>query len=326
MNGFVIPIMVGTGFLLDVFWGDPHWLPHPVRLMGALISRLERGIRTCLPKTEKGELLGGALLAVLTVLLSAGVPLGLLLLAARLHPYFFLALGSFMCYQLLAAKSLRTESMKVCERLEARDTEGARRAVSMIVGRDTERLSEEGIAKAAVETVAENASDGVLAPLFYMALGGPVLGFFYKAVNTMDSMVGYKNERYLYFGRAAARFDDICNFIPARLSAGLMILAGTLLGLDGKDALRIYRRDRKNHASPNSAQTESVCAGALGVELAGDAWYFGVLHKKKTIGDAKRPVVPGDIRLANRLMYGTAVLGLILFGGLSVLIYGVWTA
>ena len=196
----------------------------------------------------------------------------------------------------------------------------------MIVGRDTERLSEEGIAKAAVETVAENASDGVLAPLFYMALGGPVLGFFYKAVNTMDSMVGYKNERYLYFGRAAARFDDICNFIPARLSAGLMILAGTLLGLDGKDALRIYRRDRKNHASPNSAQTESVCAGALGVELAGDAWYFGVLNKKKTIGDAKRPVVPVDIRLANRLMYGTAVLGLILFGGLSVLIYGVWTA
>ena len=174
--------------------------------------------------------------------------------------------------------------------------------------------------------MAENASDGVLAPLFSLALGGPVLGFLYKAVNTMDSMVGYKNERYLYFGRAAARFDDICNFIPARLSAGLMILAGTLLGLDGKDALRIYRRDRKNHASPNSAQTESVCAGALGVELAGDAWYFGVLHKKKTIGDAKRPVVPGDIRLANRLMYGTAVLGLILFGGLSVLIYGVWTA
>lgn len=324
MNGFAIPIMVGTGFLLDVFFGDPHWLPHPIRLVGALISWLERGIRACLPKTRGGELLGGTVLVFLVLACSTGVPLGLLWLAAWIHPYLMFAVGSVMCYQLLAAKSLRTESMKVCERLEAGDLPGARKAVSMIVGRDTERLSGEGVAKAAVETVAENASDGVLAPLFYMAVGGPALGFFYKAANTMDSMVGYKNERYLYFGRAAARFDDICNFIPARLSAWLMILASGFLGLDGKGAFRIYRRDRKNHASPNSAQTESVCAGALGVELAGDAWYFGVLHKKKTIGDARRPVVPGDIRLANRLMYGTAILGLLLFGGLSALLYGVW--
>ncbi len=324
MNHFTVPLMAGIGFLLDLLFGDPHWLPHPIRLIGALISVLERGIRACVPKTRGGELFGGVILVILVTAFSSAVPLGLLLLAGRIHPYLCLAAGSLICYQLLAAKALKTESMKVCHRLEAADLPGARKAVSMIVGRDTDRLSEEGIAKAAVETVAENASDGGLAPLFYMALGGPVFGFFYKAVNTMDSMVGYKNERYLYFGRAAARLDDVCNFIPARLSAWLMIAASGPLGLDGKGALRIYRRDRNNHASPNSAQTESVCAGALGVELAGDAWYFGVLHRKKTIGDAGRPVVPGDIRLANRLMYGTAVLGLLLFGGLSALIYGVW--
>ena len=324
MNPFAVPLMAGIGFFLDLLFGDPHWLPHPVRLIGAMISALERLVRACLPKTKGGELFGGVLLVVFVTLFSAGIPLGILLLAGWIHPWLFLAVGSIMCYQLLAAKSLKKESMKVCERLLASDLSGARAAVSMIVGRDTERLSQEGIAKAAVETVAENASDGVLAPLFYMALGGPVLGFFYKAVNTMDSMIGYKNERYRYFGRAAARLDDVCNFLPARLSAWLMILAAWILGLDGRGAFRIYRRDRKNHASPNSAQTESVCAGALGVELAGDAWYFGVLHKKKTIGDAKRPVVLGDIRLANRLMYGTAFLGLVLFGGLSALIYGVW--
>ncbi len=319
-----LTLMAGIGFLLDLLFGDPHWLPHPVRLIGALISCLERKIRACVPKTKGGELFGGVLLVILVTAVSAGVPVGLLLLAGWVHPHLCLTVGSLMCYQLLAAKSLKAESMKVCHKLEASDLAGARKAVSMIVGRDVDRVSEEGISKAAVETVAENASDGVLAPLFFMMAGGPAFGFFYKAVNTMDSMVGYKNERYLYFGRAAARLDDVCNFIPARLSAWLMIAASGLLGMDGRGALRIYRRDRKNHASPNSAQTESVCAGALGVELAGDAWYFGVLHRKKTIGEAKRPVVPQDIRLANRLMYGTAVLGLLLFGGLSVLIYGVW--
>ena len=187
----------------------------------------------------------------------------------------------------------------------------------MIVGRDTDRLDEEGVTKAAVETVAENTSDGVIAPMLYMVIGGAVLGFFYKAVNTMDSMVGYKNDRYLYFGRAAAKFDDVVNYIPARISAWLMILASFLCGLNGKKAYQIYKRDRYNHASPNSAHTEAVMAGALGVQLAGDAWYFGVLHKKKTIGDPDRPVSVEDIVLANRLLYMTAAAAILIFGCLK---------
>ena len=216
--------------------------------------------------------------------------------------------GAVMCYYLLAARSLRDESMKVCDSLRKGDIQEARRNVSMIVGRDTAGLDGEGIAKAAVETVAENTSDGVIAPLFYLFLGGPVLGWMYKAVNTMDSMVGYRNEKYLYFGRAAARLDDLANLIPARLSALLMIGASFLLGMDGKGAARIWLRDRRNHKSPNSAQTEAVCAGALGVRLAGPAWYFGRRFEKPFIGDEKRKVEWEDIKRANRLMYGTAVM------------------
>ena len=177
-----------------------------------------------------------------------------------------------------------------------------------VVGRDTALLNEEGVAKAAIETVAENTSDGVIAPMIYTAIGGPVLGFFYKAVNTMDSMVGYKNDRYLYFGRAAARLDDLVNYIPSRISAYLMIVAAYFLGSDfsGRRAFKIYQRDNRNHASPNSAQTEAACAGALGIRLAGDASYFGKLVKKPFIGDAVRPVEYEDIRRVNRLMYGTA--------------------
>ena len=198
---------------------------------------------------------------------------------------------SFMCYQILATKSLSTESDKVRRALEEEGLPSARKAVSMIVGRDTENLTEEGVIKAAVETVAENTSDGVIAPLFYLMIGGAVLGFGYKAVNTMDSMIGYKNDTYMYFGTAAARLDDVVNFIPARLSAWLMLLASMFTGMDWKNAWRIYCRDRSNHKSPNAAQTESVMAGALRVCLAGDAWYFGKLHRKPTIGDPLREIV-----------------------------------
>lgn len=299
-----------TGYVLDLIFGDPRQIYHPIRIIGNLIAVLEKGIRKVFPKTSRGELAGGTVLVVLVVLICTAVPAALLGLAAWIHPVVYWLLASFWCWQILATKSLKTESMKVYAPLKEGDLPAARRAVAMIVGRDTERLTEEGVAKAAVETVAENTSDGIVAPLIFLALGGPALGFFYKAVNTMDSMVGYKNERYLYFGRTAARLDDVLNFLPSRISAWLMILAAAFLGMDGKNAKRIYLRDRRNHASPNSAQTEAVMAGALRVQLAGDAWYFGELYKKPTIGDPFRAVEPEDIVRANRLMYLTSALAL----------------
>lgn len=249
------------------------------------------------------------ILLVLIVLFCTGFVSWLILkIGYGVHPFFGFLLESVMTYQILAAKCLKVESMKVYHCLKSQDLDASRKAVSMIVGRDTQVLSEEGVAKAAIETVAENTSDGVIAPMLYTAIGGPVLGFLYKAVNTMDSMVGYKNDRYLYFGRAAAKLDDVVNYLPSRISAYLMIASAYLLGHDfsGKRALEIYRRDRRNHASPNSAQTEAVCAGALGIRLAGDASYFGKIVKKPFIGDAVRPVEYEDIRRANQLMYGTA--------------------
>lgn len=225
-----------------------------------------------------------------------------------------------MCYQILATKALKQESMKVFTALKSGDIEEARHFVSMIVGRDTQCLDETGVAKAAIETVAENTSDGVVAPLMYMALGGAPLGFLYKSINTMDSMVGYQNEQYRYFGRVAAKLDDVANFFPARIAAWLMIVSSFILGMDHKGARRIYLRDRFHHDSPSSAQTESVCAGALGVQLAGDAYYFGELHKKLTIGDATREVVSGDIVLANRLMYCTATLCFVLCAAIKLLL------
>lgn len=309
-----------TGYVLDLIFGDPRQIYHPIRIIGNLIAVLEKGIRKVFPKTSKGELAGGTVLVVLVVQICTAVPAALLGLAAWIHPVVYWLLASFWCWQILATKSLKTESMKVYAPLKEGDLPAARRAVAMIVGRDTERLTEEGVAKAAVETVAENTSDGIVAPLIFLALGGPALGFFYKAVNTMDSMVGYKNERYLYFGRTAARLDDVLNFLPSRISAWLMILAAAILGMDGKNAKRIYLRDRKNHASPNSAQTEAVMAGALRVQLAGDAWYFGELYKKPTIGDPFRAVEPEDIVRANRLMYLTSALALAVCGILRAVI------
>ena len=250
------------------------------------------------------------MLVVVTV--STGVPAVILSVAYKYFWKLGLALESFWCYQILATKSLKVESDRVYIALKDKGLEAGRKAVSMIVGRDTQNLTEEGVTKAAVETVAENTSDGVIAPLFYMLIGGAVLGFTYKAINTMDSMVGYKNDKYQWFGTAAAKLDDVVNFIPARVSAVLMIAASYLTGMDGKNAARIFRRDRFNHKSPNSAQTEAVMAGALDVQLAGDAWYFGKLHKKPTIGDPVREMELLDIRRSHKLLYGTAMLGLIL--------------
>ena len=291
------------GFVLDALFGDPAWLPHPVVYMGKAISKLEKFLRPRLPKTPQGELLGGAIVAfclpVGTFLLTGLVCWG----AARLHPLLGLAVQMFWCGQALAARGLVQESTNVYKELKKPDLPGARKAVSRIVGRDTAELTAEGVTKAAVETVAENASDGVIAPLLYMLIGGAPLALTYKAINTMDSMLGYKNEKYLYFGRVPAKLDDVENYLPSRLAALLWVAAAAFTHNDAKGAWKIWRRDRRNHASPNSAQTESACAGALGVQLAGPAYYFGQYYPKLTIGDALRPIEPEDILRANRMMY-----------------------
>jgi len=304
------------GFLLDALFGDPAWLPHPVVLMGRCISALEKHLRTALPKTPRGELAGGAAVA-------AVLPLGTLAVtglacwaAARLHPALGLALQMLWCAQALAAKGLAQESRNVYKELAKGDLPAARRAVARIVGRDTQNLTAAGVTRAAVETVAENASDGAIAPLLYMLLGGAPLALTYKAINTMDSMLGYKNEKYLYFGRCAAKLDDAANWLPSRLAALLWVAAAALTGNSARGAWRIWRRDRRRHASPNSAQTESACAGALGVQLAGPAYYFGEYYDKPTIGDPLREIEPRDILRANRMMYAESLLALVL--GLAV--------
>lgn len=305
----IILLMLG-GFILDGIFGDPAWLVHPVVIMGKAITALEKFFRKRLPNTPEGERLGGRILAM-------ALPVGTLLITGgvcwlfyRISPILGFAIELLWCAQALAAKGLAQESTNVYRELVKGDLPASRRAVSRIVGRDTAELTSEGVTKAAVETVAENASDGVIAPLFYMMLGGAPLALVYKAINTMDSMVGYKNEKYLNFGRAAAKLDDAANYLPSRIAALLWIASAALTGNDAKSAWRIWRRDRRKHASPNSAQTESACAGALNVQLAGPATYFGKYCDKPTIGDAVRAIEPGDILRANKMMYTASLLGL----------------
>lgn len=308
-------LAIMTGFALDLLFGDPHQLPHIVRGMGRLISALERR----LPRTVGG----GVAMVIIVTLLSYLLPLGLILAAYHYLPLLGFLMESFLIFQLLAARSLKKESMKVYLRLQAGDLPGARRELSMIVGRDTAALDEAGICRAAVETIAENTADGVTAPLFYLAVGGAPLGSFYKSVNTLDSMLGYKNERYINLGRAAAKTDDVCNYLPARLAALLMLAAAFLLGYDAGAAFRIWQRDRRKHPSPNSAQTEAVAAGALGLRLAGPSCYRGVITDKPYLGDDRRQIEPEDIKRANRLMYLTAWLSLVLALLLRLMLWGV---
>ena len=291
MLKYSLPALV-IGFVLDLLIGDPRWLYHPICVIGNLIAVLEKVIRKIFPKNHGGELTGGFLIVVLVCLFSGGVPLLVLYYLYRYLPVAGFVLEVFWCYQLLATRSLKDESMKVYDRLKNGTLDEARYAVSMIVGRDTRELTETGVTKAAVETVAENASDGVIAPMLYMAIGGVPLMFLYKGINTMD-------------------------YIPARISGWLMVAGTVFTGMDTKNAAKIYKRDRRNHASPNSAQTEAAMAGALDVQLAGNAYYFGKLYEKPTIGDPIRPVEPEDIKRANRLMYAASILGVVVFGLLS---------
>ena len=304
----LLTLSLPAGYVLDLFFGDPLRSLHPVILIGKLISACEKLCRRIFPKTKTGENLAGLVLWIIVSAVSFSVPFLILMLCLRVSPWLAFAVETVLAWQMLAVRSLKTESMKVYYALRRNNLEKARYAVSMIVGRDTQRLDEAGVTKAAVETVAENTSDGVAAPVFWYAFGGAPLGFLYKAVNTMDSMLGYIEPPYKNIGLVPATLDDIFNFLPSRICALFMLAAGTILRFDGKNGWRIFRRDRYNHASPNSAQTESVCAGLLRIRLGGDAWYHGELHKKKTIGDDLRPVEYKDIPRSCGIMVLTSAL------------------
>ncbi len=313
-------VALAVGYLADLAFGDPHWLPHPIRAIGKLIELVERLVRAVFPTTPTGERAAGVVLVVLVCAISTGVCVLIIWLCSLVAWWLALIAQCVICYQMLAARSLRVESNKVRERLVAGDLDGARRAVGMIVGRDTDALSVEGVVKATVETVAENTSDGVISPLIFMGIGGAPLGVLYKSINTMDSMIGYRNDRYRYLGTAAAKLDDVVNYIPARLGALLMCAAAAICCMDARGAWRIWRRDHAKHLSPNSAHTESACAGALGVELGGPNLYFGKLVDKPTMGDPVREVEVADIARANRLMYATSVLALVIALAISALL------
>lgn len=307
-------LSIFLGFVLDFCIGDPRWLPHPVVAIGKGISRGEKFLRSVFSKNPKGEKTAGIIIAAVIPLLSYIISLGVLYIAYRINFWLCFAIHTFWAFQIPASRCLAGECRKVYKRLKENDISAARKQLSMLVGRETENLSEEEIIKACVETAAENTSDGVTAPLFYMMLGGVPLGMLYKAVNTLDSMTGYRNEKYEYFGKASALLDDALNWIPSRICGLLMTAAAYIAGLDGKNAFRIFRRDRNRHLSPNSAQTESAAAGALGIQLGGTHVYFGKTVEKPTIGDDSRHAEPEDITAANRLLMITSWLSLILFG------------
>jgi adenosylcobinamide-phosphate synthase len=312
-------IALAGGYLLDLLIGDPHWIWHPVSLIGRLISSLEKKLLniTSDERNSKKEFKNGLFTCFIVCLTTIMLTALILICSYMINIYLGAVIEAILTCYILAAKSLYNESMKVYCDIEQNDEAKARYDLSMIVGRDTERLDKNGIIKAAVETVAENTSDGVIAPLFYTAIAGPVAGMLYKAINTMDSMIGYDNDRYRYYGRAAAKLDDFVNFIPSRLSAILMILSSAILSVfdgvyDSGASLRIWRRDRFNHKSPNSAQTESACAGALNIKLAGDAYYGGIKVSKPYIGDNKKNIENEDIKRANRLMFASEAILMIL--------------
>ena len=320
MHRIFLPAML-AGFLIDCVLGDPVSIPHPVVLIGKAISYFEKRYREEFPKTEEGEKKAGLCMNLTVLLLTALLSSALVYISKAISPWLCFAVCTVMSWQIFAAKCLADEAKKVLKALREEGLDAGRKQVGMLVGRDTENLTEEQVVKAAVETVAENASDGVIAPMFWMLLFGPIGGFVYKAVNTMDSMVGYKNDKYINFGRFSAKLDDVFNYIPSRISAFAMIGAAYIGGFDGKNAARIWKRDRRNHSSPNSAQTESACAGALGVQLGGNAYYFGKLYEKPTMGDPDRAIEGEDINRACRLMYIASIICLCAFELIGLILF-----
>ncbi len=313
-------LAVAFSFIIDYLIGDPQYSFHPIRLIGNLIAWVEKALRPTAKENPQKLVFTGAMTVATVIIITAIMVYALLYIASLFGDITLFVVQVILSYTVLSMGSLRDESMKVYHKLKEEDTEGARYAVSMIVGRDTKSLDEKGITKAAVETVAENTADGVVAPLLYLILFGPIGGFVYKAINTMDSMLGYKNDKYINFGKCAARLDDVVGYIPARLTAYMMILSASFIGLDSKNALKIYKRDKHNHASPNSAHSEAACAGALSIMLAGDAYYFGKLYKKPTIGDNNRDIEYEDIRRANNLMIISSFFTLVFTAAFAVAI------
>lgn len=306
--------VVLAAVLLDLLFGDPRWLPHPVVAIGKLIAALEMILR----RLVTNERVAGVFLLLLTVGITAGIAWSLVQGAALIHPVAGVIVSALLGWTCLAARSLHRESKLVVDALQRGDLPEARRLLSYIVGRDTAELPEPEIWRGAVETVAENTSDGVIAPLLFLMVGGAPLALAYKAVNTLDSMVGYKNERYLRFGWAPARFDDLANLVPARLTGLLMALAAPLVGLSGRNAWRMMLRDGRNHSSPNSGMPEAAAAGALGVQLGGTNVYFGKPVKKPTIGDSLNPLNARAWQGAVRLMYGAEGLLLLAWGVIAL--------
>jgi adenosylcobinamide-phosphate synthase len=304
----LISTAIAAGFIIDLILGDPRWMPHPVVIIGKCITLLERFFRKIMPKSHAGEFIGGLFMTIIIVGGTFGITFALCELAYRYNKWVFLALETLWCWQCVAIRDLKVESMAVYRKLKEGDLEGARKAVGRIVGRDTQELTDIGVTKAALETIAENFADGVLAPVLYMMILGAPLAMTYKAINTIDSMCGYKNERYLYFGKAGAHLDDVVGWIPARLAALVWILAAGLTGNDMKNAWKIWRRDHSKSASPNSSHTESACAGSLDIQLLGPAYYFGEYYDKQYVGDPIRPVEYEDIKRANVMMYVSAVI------------------
>ncbi|NOY54328.1 MAG: cobalamin biosynthesis protein CobD [Deltaproteobacteria bacterium] len=297
------PLALLAACMLDLLLGDPEWFPHPVVLMGRLIVILEKAARK-LTRPGWGHRIAGGGIVLIVVVFSFETTFFVVKAASVLHPWFGSLLSVFLAWTTLAARTLHREAAKVEKALREEDLEKARRELSGIVGRDTSVLSREGIIRAAVETVAENSSDGVIAPLFYLILGGAPLAMAYKAVNTLDSMLGYKDEACRDLGFFPARFDDLVNFIPARVTGLLLVVVSFLWKGSGRDAFRILRRDGRKHSSPNAGIPEAAAAGALGIQLGGRNFYGGVMIEKPVIGEPVRPLTPGAVRGAVQLMYG----------------------